>query len=98
MKKPELVLTKGQETISGALGISDKRRAAIQKQIETICKEEQESDEGDHSTAIKRVWDAFEDPQECAFAMYILIHEENEVAMHSFFKLPENVGEEVEEN
>lgn len=99
MKKPELVINPKVEdgTIPSGLGISPERRVAMQKTITGICKEEQESDEGNHLTTIKRVWDSFEDPQELAFAMYILNHEEDGVAIHSLFSLPENVGEEVEE-
>lgn len=98
MKKPEnqLVVNTGDDvrTISEALGITNERRTEMQKTIKRICDEENASPEGNHVTVIKRVWDEFENPQECAFAMYILVHEETSVSIHSMFKLPESVEEE----
>lgn len=98
MKKPQnqLVLTTGDnvKTISEGLGITDERRSEIQKVMTKIIDEEQNSPDGNHLTSIKRVWDEFENPQECAFAMYVLTHEEENVAIHAMFKLPESVEEE----
>jgi len=97
MKKPEnqLVVIPGVETVSGSLGISPERRTEMQKVIERICKEEQDKEDGDHVTTIKRIYDEFENPQECTFALYILDHAEENVGINSLFKLPE-VVEEVE--
>jgi hypothetical protein len=92
--KDRLVITPKQDTISGSLGISPERRIKMQKTIEKICKEEMEKPKGNNSTVIKRVWDEFENPQECAFAMYILTHAEEEVSVHQLFKLPESVEAE----
>lgn len=94
--KDQLVLIPGKDTIPESLGISPERRIEMQKKISQICKEEMGKDDGTHKDVIKRVYDEFENPNECTFALYILTHAEEDVAIHEVFSLPENVGEEVD--
>lgn len=95
-QKDQLVLTPGKDTISDSLSILPERRAEMQKKITQICKEEMGKEDGTHDNVIKAVWDEFENPNECAYALYILNHTEEDVYIHELFKLPENVGKEVD--
>ena len=84
------------ETISEALGITEERRVSVTKQVGKICKDEIEEDSEEGAAGIiAKVYNAFDDDAEKAFALYILEHAENEVMIHSLFQLPESVGEEA---
>lgn len=97
MRKPEDQLVLGNresESIFEALGITEERGKQICKEVEDICKGA--PDEGKNSDIIKQVWDKYENPNECALALYILRHDQEEVSVQECFGT-EVVGEEEEE-
>lgn len=94
-KNPFVVPNPTAETLTEALGLTDDQRVNVQKTTAKICKEEKENG-GTHSGTIARVWNEFETEAECMYALYILEHTEEHVAIQSLFSLPEVVGKEEE--
>lgn len=95
MRTPENRLAIADPTgksINKSLGISDERRDEIVEKVQNIIKEV----DGRHSEVIVAVWNEFEQPAECAIAMYALSHEESEVVVHQLFRLPQNVSTRVD--
>lgn len=90
--KPSLVYIPGKDTVSEALGISSERLEEVKKQAIEIAKGtiDVENARGDHAKAIVEIWNAFEDPAECAFALFALDYEEHTAFVE---KVEEMVGE-----
>lgn len=97
MKKKEeqiSVVNPKQGTISGELGLTEEQRLDVTKRTDAIVKKNMEDDNATRTDGIVEVYNEFENPAECAFALYILSHEENGIAIHSLFQLPEAVADE----
>ncbi len=98
MKKAEdqlKVIPNESTSIPQWLGIPDDRFKEVIKRVQSIVKEEITKGDGNNAKVIVAIYNEFENPAECAFALYALQHEEEEVLVHETFRLPENVAEEV---
>lgn len=94
----KLKLIPGALTISSALGLTDDRKKEVYDKVNNICKEEMEKADSTHANVIERVWNEFEgSAPECAFAMYILTHEEDNAVINKLFA-SEGAAEAVASN
>lgn len=83
------------DTVPEGLGISPERLTAVTKRTQQIIKNNI-SDNKHKSDIICDVWNEFENPVECAFALYILTHNEEEIMVHELFRLPQEVADKEE--
>lgn len=96
MKKPEdqlKLVNPEADSVSGELGITDDRRDAIVKRTDEIVKKEMEDANGNKANALVNIYNEFENPVECAFALFIMSHEGEKLAVSALFGgMPEVVA------
>jgi len=87
MKGVKIAFSHASETISGAFGISDERFTEIKEQLDTIVAEEEAKEDGTHAKTVEKVLEAFDEPNEAIFAIYMLNGEEESVGVTSLYGL-----------